>query len=1023
MANAVTTPTSSASETTGAPIPLAYGYVWVTGKRAEYYQLQDTGNSTMNYTRLGIWLLGHGEWDGCTELWINDKLVWEGDVAASAPSGFSGQTWKAALDGGPAMVFNFHRGSDATIGAGLTPSSSGPDQGVDVLFAQFPPAINPLAYSRIAYYTIMRKQPIQNQTSTKQSDPTQWSDIAPIGLWRGIRCRTFDDEGNQTGYSFTTNPAWHFVDVLLRRKIMPDYALDLTAGPDVLSTAVKNRFEWGTIYSAAQYFDEILSNGRRRFMGSYCFSQQTTLQAVLEQILLCCRSFSSEYAGKIALNCDMPRSSVFTFSREHILPGSWEASDQTLHTAANRFIANFRDVLVPQCSEIKSIVFKSNTRPIMTTKEPHPFDAGDRIAIGGTETTYDGEWSVYSVPDVINPGTVDEVDPSTLVLVSKGSNYPSSVGAVGGCGLLYSRFKERSPEFWHKNNMLARGSVGLSIARKRNKVKQVLDFATTTYDQSSRLACYERDRLLGADASPYVTPPSIKFRTSMFARDASGNLACAIRPGDRVTLDSTTNFQYAGECEVLDPLSIYPPSVQVSSSGSDITRKAEENSGEIEFSLGPYNAAIMYDTSDSTQAGWPSVEGSDPGNDTNYTSIDLANGGNFVFFTGRLASGSQFQLPSTGYTATNMLAWAGPAGANIKYHSMRIIQLCSVSSDRMLTLIYSDGPDGHVWNGDVNYAALSWLSSDTTTTSNGITWLELTLLGGEIIVFGQGVLAHGATITLPDGFSTDKMFAVAFPHDSPSSSYNAQSVGAYVDSSRVVHFDYDDSKSHDWHGNAAVLVFAWQNNMSTVTTETLSGVTWMQCTLTNGKIFGIGCAKNMANGATFTLPSAAGDGSTLEAMVGSCNGRIIGGHHAQGVGSCYLDADDIVHITFQDGSSNVWAGEADVFALYCTSSATAITSVAVTPASASIAGGATQQFAATITGIANSNVTWSVDGVSGGNVTVGTIDSSGLYSAPTSTGSHTITATSVADTTASGSAAVAITGSGSGSGGFTVDED
>ena len=58
-----------ASATTGTPIALAYGYVWATGKRAEYYQLQniDAPNDMfLNYSRCGVWLLGEGEWDGCT---------------------------------------------------------------------------------------------------------------------------------------------------------------------------------------------------------------------------------------------------------------------------------------------------------------------------------------------------------------------------------------------------------------------------------------------------------------------------------------------------------------------------------------------------------------------------------------------------------------------------------------------------------------------------------------------------------------------------------------------------------------------------------------------------------------------------------------------------------------------------------------------------------------------------------------------------------------------------------------------
>lgn len=43
-----------------------------------------------------------------------------------------------------------------------------------------------------------------------------------------------------------------------------------------------------------------------------------------------------------------------------------------------------------------------------------------------------------------------------------------------------------------------------------------------------------------------------------------------------------------------------------------------------------------------TERGWFNVPGSDPGNSSNFTQIDLA-AGVFVFFTGILPSGSQFQ--------------------------------------------------------------------------------------------------------------------------------------------------------------------------------------------------------------------------------------------------------------------------------------------------------------------------------------------------------------------------------------------
>lgn len=82
--------------------------------------------------------------------------------------------------------------------------------------------------------------------------------------------------------------------------------------------------------------------------------------------------------------------------------------------------------------------------------------------------------------------------------------------------------------------------------------------------------------------------------------------------------------------------------------------------------------------------------------------------------------------------------------------------------------------------------------------------------------------------------------------------------------------------------------------------------------------------------------------------------------------------------------------------------------VALNQTSATINADATEQFQATVQGTTNTAVTWSVDGVSGGNSAVGTINASGLYTAPSLAGSHSVTATSVADSTKSASATVTI---------------
>jgi hypothetical protein len=86
-------------------------------------------------------------------------------------------------------------------------------------------------------------------------------------------------------------------------------------------------------------------------------------------------------------------------------------------------------------------------------------------------------------------------------------------------------------------------------------------------------------------------------------------------------------------------------------------------------------------------------------------------------------------------------------------------------------------------------------------------------------------------------------------------------------------------------------------------------------------------------------------------------------------------------------------------------------SVAVSPRAASVvATTQPQQFSATVRNDPNNKgVTWDVDGVSGGNATTGTISSSGVYSPPAVSGTHTVTATSVSDGTKNASASIAVT--------------
>jgi len=86
-------------------------------------------------------------------------------------------------------------------------------------------------------------------------------------------------------------------------------------------------------------------------------------------------------------------------------------------------------------------------------------------------------------------------------------------------------------------------------------------------------------------------------------------------------------------------------------------------------------------------------------------------------------------------------------------------------------------------------------------------------------------------------------------------------------------------------------------------------------------------------------------------------------------------------------------------------------SVTVSPAAATVRVRRTAQFTATVQNTADTRVTWQVNGITGGNGTIGTISTTGLYTAPgnpPTPATVTVRAVSVADSTKSGSAAVTI---------------
>ena len=123
---------------------------------------------------------------------------------------------------------------------------------------------------------------------------------------------------------------------------------------------------------------------------------------------------------------------------------------------------------------------------------------------------------------------------------------------------------------------------------------------------------------------------------------------------------------------------------------------------------------------------------------------------------------------------------------------------------------------------------------------------------------------------------------------------------------------------------------------------------------------------------------------------------------------CDLVEDEVVaatgsySATATQGGANWWVMQLAAFR-----KASGTASFAITPRNADLTLLQTQQF--TNNAPSGTTLNWSVDGVAGGNSTVGTISSSGLYTPPSSAGTHTVTATSSTNSAYTASSAVAVT--------------
>ncbi len=278
----------------GRPVVLAYGRHLVGGNVVFMHKNADETTSLFV-------ALGEGEWDAPEVVWVNGVAI---DVADTS-------------------IFHFHPGREGELGDETAPAT--PNQRVCSFYpAGFAPR---LTFSRTAYAAFKLKP-----------DPTAPGPEYDLrGVYRTMKVRQFDSAGNQTAYAYSANPAWCILDLLIRRFLKPH---QLAGEP--LTAAEKTRIDFAAFAAAAADCDADVGGGVKRFEAHVAFVDATDLARALEQLLLLCRGYLVENAGKIALAVDQNRAAVASFGRDALAADSLGFARKELRALANHFVFHFR---------------------------------------------------------------------------------------------------------------------------------------------------------------------------------------------------------------------------------------------------------------------------------------------------------------------------------------------------------------------------------------------------------------------------------------------------------------------------------------------------------------------------------------------------------------------------------------------------------------------------------------------------------------------------------------------------------
>ncbi len=321
--------------------------------------------------------------------------------------------------------------------------SLGPDQGSENWLQYFPSVTPALCFSGMAYYFVRR---LNTAISTNGA-------MNPVGIYKSTRCRTFDANGNVTGYGFTTNPTWQMIETLLRFQFKCQQP-----GLAGLTAAERACFDWPAVVAHAQRNSFVLPNGSPRFTGNFAFAANSKLANMMETQLRNCRSFKRERGGVISFVGDDTRNPAFTLSQRNVVPGTLKIDKKDLSIAPDVYVPQFRDLEIPAVAQVATAAAGGGAGgTTFTTVGAQPFFSSDVLAYSGSanDALFAGYYEVerYTYTDANNDVQLEAPPIANQFITTSGPSQASSTtgGFVGQSNRASSNARLPASSIVHTN--------------------------------------------------------------------------------------------------------------------------------------------------------------------------------------------------------------------------------------------------------------------------------------------------------------------------------------------------------------------------------------------------------------------------------------------------------------------------------------------------------------------------------------------------------------------------------------------